>query len=268
MWMKSFVVGQYIPLESFIHRLDPRSKIVFSGVLIIDLFIVQHWAAFVLLGGLLLSYTVVARIPAGYILRSLKPILFLLAFTLVLHLFFTPGEPLWEYGFLRISQEGLFRGLFIMVRLCLLILSTALLTLTTSPVELTDGMEYLFSPLKRWRFPAHELAMMMTIAIRFIPTLLEEADRIMKAQMARGMDFQSGSLLQRAKNLIPLLVPLFINSFKRADELAVAMESRCYRGGEGRSRLRVLSFSQGDILFLVLSLAFIALVTTLSFLWG
>ncbi|HSV32166.1 MAG TPA: energy-coupling factor transporter transmembrane component T [Atribacteraceae bacterium] len=266
MWSKYVVVGQYIPLDSLIHRLDPRVKILFSGVMIVDLFIVQHWSAFLLLGGLILAFAAIAKIPAAYLMKSLKPILFLLMFTLILHLFFTPGETLWEYGIIRISRDGLFRGLFIMIRLCLLILSTALLTLTTSPVELTDGMEYLLSPLKRWRFPAHELAMMMTIAIRFIPTLLEEADRIMKAQMARGMDFESGNLLKRARNLIPLLVPLFINAFKRADELAIAMESRCYRGGEGRSRLRALVLLRHDYLFMAFSFSFIALVTVITLL--
>jgi energy-coupling factor transport system permease protein len=200
--------------------------------------------------------------------KSLKPILFLLAFTLVLQVFFTPGDYIWEYGFLHVSREGLIRGLFIIVRLCLLILCTALLTLTTSPVELTDGLESLMSPFKKWGFPAHELAMMMTIAIRFIPTLMEEADRIIKAQQARGADFESGSLIQRAKNLIPLLVPLFINSFKRADDLAIAMESRCYRGGIGRSRLRVLKLRMADILFFSITIIFITVVILLSwFIW-
>jgi energy-coupling factor transport system permease protein len=164
-------------------------------------------------------------------------------------------------------MTGLQRGIFIVVRLCLLIMITSLLTLTTSPVELTDGIEYLLSPFKRWGFPAHELAMMMTIAMRFIPTLLEEADRIMKAQKARGMDFESGNFIQRAKNLIPLLVPLFINSFKRADELAIAMESRCYRGGEGRTRLRVLKMVFYDYLFLVTSLSLFTVVTAGSYFW-
>lgn len=263
---RSVSIGQFIPIESFIHRLDPRVKILISGILIIILFVVQEWISFFFIGILIVALTVTARIPLSYIGKSLRPILFLLAFTFVLQVFFTPGEYIWEYGFLHISREGLTRGLFIIVRLCLLILSTALLTLTTSPVELTDGLEYLMSPFKKWGFPAHELAMMMTIAIRFIPTLMEEADRIMKAQQARGADFESGSLIQRAKNLIPLLVPLFINSFKRADDLAIAMESRCYRGGIGRSRLRVLLFRTADYLFLIGALAFITVVVLLSLL--
>lgn len=265
---KGFAVGQFIPIESTIHHLDPRVKILLSGILIVVLFVVQDWISFFLLGAFIILMTVAAKIPIAYIGKSLKPILFLLVFTLILQIFFTPGEYLWEYGFLHISREGLTRGLFIIVRLCLLILATALLTLTTSPVELTDGLESLLSPFKKFGFPAHELAMMMTIAIRFIPTLMEEADRIIKAQQARGADFETGSLLQRAKNLIPLLVPLFINSFKRADDLAIAMESRCYRGGIGRTRLRVLCFQKTDYLFLTGSLVFIAAVIVCSYvLW-
>lgn len=264
---RSVVIGQYVPLDSPIHRLDPRVKILFVGITIVGLFLVEQWLAFLALGVFLLVLMFQAHLPFGYVLRSLKPILFLLLFTLVLHLFFTPGHYLLEYGPIRISLEGLERGLFIIVRLCLLIVATALLTLTTSPVELTDGMEYLLNPFKRWGFPAHELAMMMTIAIRFIPTLLQEADRILKAQKARGMDFESGGLLQRARNLIPLLVPLFINSFKRAEDLAIAMESRCYRGGVGRTRLRVLTMRTGDYVFLLFSLGIVVLVKILPFPW-
>ncbi|HQK84060.1 MAG TPA: cobalt ECF transporter T component CbiQ [Atribacter sp.] len=265
---KSIAIGQFIPIESPVHRLDPRVKILVSAILIVALFIVKEWPSFLFIGCFIILLTITARIPISYIGKSLKPILFLLAFTLVLQVFFTPGDYIWEYGFLHVSREGLIRGLFIIVRLCLLILCTALLTLTTSPVELTDGLESLMSPFKKWGFPAHELAMMMTIAIRFIPTLMEEADRIIKAQQARGADFESGSLIQRAKNLIPLLVPLFINSFKRADDLAIAMESRCYRGGIGRSRLRVLKLRMADILFFSITIIFITVVILLSwFIW-
>lgn len=265
---KSIALGQFIPIESPIHRLDPRVKILVSAIFIIVLFIVKEWLSFLFIGSFIIFLTLTARIPISYIGKSLKPILFLLAFTLILQVFFTPGDYIWEYGFLHVSKEGLNRGLFIIVRLCLLILCTALLTLTTSPVELTDGLESLLSPFKKWGFPAHELAMMMTIAIRFIPTLMEEADRIIKAQQARGADFETGSLIQRAKNLIPLLVPLFINSFKRADELAIAMESRCYRGGIGRTRLRVLILRTADILFLSSTCIFITIVVFLSvFIW-
>lgn len=264
---RSVVIGQYVPLDSPIHRLDPRVKILFVGITIVALFFIEQWLAFLVLGLFLLALTFRAHLPFGYVVRSLRPVLILLLFTLILHLFFTPGRYLLEYGPIHISQEGLERGLFIIVRLCLLIVATALLTLTTSPVELTDGMEYLLSPFKKWGFPAHELAMMMTIAIRFIPTLLEEADRILKAQKARGMDFETGGLIQRAKNLIPLLVPLFVNSFKRAEDLAIAMESRCYRGGTGRTRLRVLTMRAKDYAFLFVSLAVVVLVKFLPFSW-
>ena len=267
MFGRSLVVGQYIPIDSPIHRLDPRAKIIFAGVAIIELFLIKGWLAFLLVGIMVGSLVSLAHVPFGYLLRSLKPILFLLVLTLVLHIFFTPGEYVYERGFIHISMAGLQRGIFIVVRLCLLIMVTSLLTLTTSPVELTDGIEYLLSPFRRWGFPAHELAMMMTIAIRFIPTLLEEADRIMKAQKARGMDFESGNFIQRARNLVPLLVPLFINSFKRADELAIAMESRCYRGGEGRTRLRVLIMTFYDCLFLVVSLSLFTVITVGSYFW-
>jgi energy-coupling factor transport system permease protein len=266
MWGRGLVVGQYVPLDSPIHRLDPRVKIVFVGVSIIDLFILQDWFSFLLWGIALISLVSLSHLSFGYLLRSLRPLLFLLLLTMVLHLFFTPGEYIWEYGFLHISREGISKGFLIVVRLCLLILVTSLLTLTTSPVELTDGMEYLLSPFKKWGFPAHELAMMMTIALRFIPTLLEEADRILKAQMARGMNLDSGGIIQRAKNLLPLLVPLFVNSFKRADELAIAMESRCYRGGKGRTRLRVLELTSSDYYFLALSFSFIVFLSLRSFL--
>ncbi len=266
MWGRSLVIGQYVPLDSPIHHLDPRVKIIFVGVSIIDLFILQDWFSFLWWGIALIFLVSLSHLSFSYLLRSLRPLLFLLLLTMVLHLFFTPGEYIWEYGFLHISREGISKGLLIVVRLCLLILVTSLLTLTTSPVELTDGMEYLLSPFKRWGFPAHELAMMMTIALRFIPTLLEEADRILKAQMARGMNLDSGGIIQRAKNLIPLLVPLFVNSFKRADELAIAMESRCYRGGKGRTRLRVLELTSSDYYFLALSFSFIALLSLRSFL--
>jgi energy-coupling factor transport system permease protein len=178
--------------------------------------------------------------------------------------FFTPENSFLLFGFLRVSLDGLVKGLFITVRLVLLVVVTTLLTLTTSPIELTDGIEGLLSPLKRWGFPAHELAMMMTIALRFIPTLLEEADRIMKAQMARGVDFETGGLVKRMKSLVPLLVPLFVSAFRRAEDLATAMESRCYRGGIGRTRLRVLKFQSRDYLFLVFSLSLFAFSVSLS----
>lgn len=249
MFGRSVIIGQYIPLDSVVHRLDPRSKLLFVAFGIVTLFLVQSWASFFILGVFLLSLTFVARLSLRYLFRGLRPLWILLLFTLCLHVFFTPDGTL-LFGFLRVSLEGFVKGLFIIVRLVLLVVVTTLLTLTTSPIELTDGMEGLLSPLKRWGFPAHELAMMMTIALRFIPTLLEEADRIMKAQMARGADFESGGLMKRIRGLVPLLVPLFVSAFRRAEDLAVAMESRCYRGGVGRTRLKVLKFQSWDYVFL------------------
>lgn len=249
MFSRSVVIGQYIPLDSVVHRLDPRSKLLFVAFGIITLFLVQSWISFLFLAAFLVVLAFFARLPLPYFLKGLRPIWILLLLTLCLHVFFTPDGVV-LFGFLRVSPEGFVKGLFIVVRLVLLVVVTTLLTLTTSPIELTDGIEGLLSPLKRWGFPAHELAMMMTIALRFIPTLLEEADRIMKAQMARGVDFESGGLMKRIRGLVPLLVPLFVSAFRRAEDLAVAMESRCYRGGTGRTRLKVLQFASRDYFFL------------------
>lgn len=259
MFGRSVVIGQYIPLDSVMHRLDPRSKLSFVAFGIVTLFLVQSWFSFLLLGGFFVFLVLSAHLPFQYILKSLRPLWILLALTLCLHVFFTPGGSLLLLGFLRVSLEGLVKGLFIVVRLVLLVTATTLLTLTTSPIELTDGLEGLMSPFKKWGFPAHELAMMMTIALRFIPTLLEEADRIMKAQMARGVDFESGGIIRRIKGLVPLLVPLFVSAFRRAEDLAIAMESRCYRGGIGRTRLKVLQFQRWDYIFLLCSLFIFAL---------
>ena len=264
MFGKSVVIGQYIPLDSAMHRLDPRGKIFFVALGIVTLFLVQSWLSFALLGGFFVLLIFLAHLPFQYVFKSLRPLWVLLALTLCLHVFFTPDDALVLFGFLRVSLGGLFKGLFIVARLVLLVVATTLLTLTTSPIELTDGIEGLLSPLKRWGFPAHELAMMMTIALRFIPTLLEEADRIMKAQMARGVDFESGGFMKRIRGLVPLLVPLFVSAFRRAEDLAVAMESRCYRGGIGRTRLRMLRFERRDYAFLSLSLLVFVLSLSLS----
>ncbi len=197
-----------------------------------------------------------AKIGPVTILRSIRPLLFIIIFTFVLNILFYSGQTIyWQWGFLTISKEGIEKAVFIAIRLVLLIVATSLLTLTTSPMQLTDGMESLLSPLKKIKFPVHEMAMMMSIAMRFIPTLVEETDRIMKAQTARGAEFDSGNLLKKAKNMIPLLVPLFVGAFKRADELALAMESRCYHGDEGRTRMKVLHLKRMDIWALILMLA-------------
>lgn len=260
-------LGQFLPGNSAVHRLDPRTKILLMVVYIVIVFIVKTLWIFALPTLLLVVMFAFARVPASYFFSSLKPMKWLLVFMFVINLFATSGNTvLVEWKFIRLTQEALEQAVFITLRLVLLVAGTSILTLTTSPIALTDGLEKLMSPLRKLRFPAHELAMMMTIALRFIPTLMEETDRIQKAQMARGADFESGNLFQRAKSMIPILVPLFVSAFRRADELAMAMESRCYHGGEGRTRMRELHFHFGDLwatLLLVFVLAGIAVLEKL-----
>lgn len=238
--MRSVAIGRYLSGDSAVHRLDPRTKIVAVLVLMVLLFMANGWLSYGLLGLFVLASFAAARIPPGYLLRSLRPVLFILLFTVIINLFLTRGEVVWRFWRLTVTREGIAMSITMGFRLSMLVITASLLTLTTPPIALTDGLEYLLTPGKRIGVPAHELALMLTIALRFIPTLLEEADRIMKAQMARGADFTSGGLVQRARSLLPLLVPLFVSAFRRADDLATAMEARCYRGGEGRTRLRQL----------------------------
>lgn len=256
--IKDILLGQYYPGTSFIHRLDSRGKIICLLLWITISFLMLRpleYACFlaVILGGYKL-----ANIPLATIRRSIKPLWILLTFTAVMHAFSTPGEVLYSYRFLAVTKEGLEQGIVLSARLVSLILLSSLLTFTTTPIALTDGVERLLQPLQRFGVPAHEMAMMMTIALRFIPILLEEAERIMKAQMARGADFSKGNLVQRAKNMVPLLVPLFLSAFQRADDLATAMEARCYRGGEGRTRMHVLRLEARDWCSLSLSAAILA----------
>lgn len=254
--LKDITIGQYLPGESFIHKLDPRAKILISIIFIICLFIVNKFIGYTVVIGFLLTIILVAKIPFRFIVKGLKPIFLLVLFTAVLNIFMIKGTPetlLYKIGFLSIYTEGLKTAVFMAIRLILLIIGTSILTLTTSPIELTDGIEKLLRPIGKEI--AHELAMMMTIALRFIPTLIDETDKIMKAQKARGADFESGGMIQKAKSLVPLLVPLFISSFRRADELAMAMEARGYRGGAGRTRMKVLKFTSRDtIAFIVAAL--------------
>ncbi len=261
--LNDITLGQYVPGKSPVHRLDPRTKILGATVFVAVLFAAKGIPGYLAVTVFALLAVVLAAIPLSYLLRGLRPLLFLLALTVVLQVFLTPGTPIWHWGPLVATREGLVQGIFLSYRLVLLVFVTSLLTLTTSPIALTDGLERLLNPFKRFGVPAHELAMMMTIALRFIPTLLEEADKIMKAQMARGADFESGNPIQRARGLVPLLVPLFVGAFRRADELAMAMESRCYRGGEGRTRLKQLRFSRVDagalVLFTLLAVAVVGL---------
>ncbi|WP_026883254.1 energy-coupling factor transporter transmembrane component T family protein [Clostridium akagii] len=261
--LKDITIGQYIPGDSFVHKLDPRVKIILSLLYIIDLFLINHYVGYIFVIAFTAAIIITSKIQLRYIYNGLKPIFILLIITALMNVLMTPGDNLvFKYGFITIYREGLNLAGFMMLRLVFLIIGTSLLTLTTSPIELTDGLEKLMNPLKKIGVPAHELAMMMTIALRFIPTLIDETDKIMKAQMARGADFESGNLFQRAKSLIPVLVPLFISSFRRADELAMAMEARCYRGGDSRTRMKVLKLEYRDgiatavtILLIVVSVA-------------
>ncbi|MCR1934484.1 energy-coupling factor transporter transmembrane component T family protein [Clostridium tepidum] len=260
--IKDITIGQYIPGDSFVHKLDPRIKIIISLVYIIDLFLVNNFKGYIFIVLFTLAAILISKIKFKYIYKGLKPILILVIITAILNLFLTPGDTLlFKWKFITIYKEGVRLAVFMVLRLIFLIIGTSLLTLTTSPIELTDGIEKLLNPLTKIGVPAHELAMMMTIALRFIPTLMDETDKIMKAQMARGADFESGNLIQRAKNLIPLLVPLFISSFRRADELAMAMEARCYRGGEGRTRMKELSFSSRD--YIAITFTFILVILSI-----
>jgi len=241
-------LGQYLPGNSVVHRLDPRTKIFLMSLYIAIVFVVKSLLVFTLPVVLLVAMFLFAQVPASYFFSALKPMKWLLVFMFVINLFATKGATVWfEWKFIHITQEAVEQAVYITLRLVLLVAGTSILTLTTSPIALTDGLEKLMSPLRKLRFPAHELAMMMTIALRFIPTLMEETDRIQKAQMARGADFESGNIFQRAKSMIPVLVPLFVSAFRRADELAMAMESRCYHGGEGRTRMRELHFHWRDL---------------------
>ena len=245
--LNNITMGQYYPVDSRVHRLDPRMKLILAVVFIVTVFLAKTFAGYALILAFVYLTSRLANVPFRMLLRGLKPLRLIIILTFLLNLFFTPGDTLWlEFWIIRITREAFLQALFYSLRLAFLVVGTSLLTLTTSPVALSDGIELLLSPLKKIRFPAHELAMMMTIALRFIPTLLEETDKIMKAQMARGADFESGNLISRAKAMVPLLVPLFVSAFRRAGDLAMAMESRCYHGGEGRTRLRVLKLGRDD----------------------
>ena len=240
-------LGQYIPGNSVLHRLDPRTKILLTFAYIAVLFIVDNVPGYVLTGVLLFALIKLSGIPFKFIMKSIKPIYIFIVFTAILNLFMTEGTYIFSFGIFHISREGVLVTVVMALRLVFLVAGTSLLTYTTSPIVLTDGIEALLKPLEKVKFPAHELAMMMTIALRFIPTIIEETDKIMKAQTARGADFDTGGLIKKAKAMIPLLIPLFISSFRRADELALAMECRGYHGGEGRTKLKELKFSVIDI---------------------
>ncbi|KYZ77733.1 transporter [Anaerosporomusa subterranea] len=261
--LSGITLGQYFPGASFIHQLDPRTKILGTVLFISSIFLAETYLAY----GVLVLFSIlvvgISRIPARLVFKSIKPLWLILLITFLIHLLTTPGAIVLAAGPFAITDTGLRQGILMSLRLVLLIVISSLLTFTTSPIVLTDGIERLLNPFKRIGVPAHELAMMMTIALRFIPTLIEETDRIMKAQIARGAEFSSGSLLKRAQNMIPLLVPLFISAFRRADELATAMEARCYRGGDNRTRMKELRLALRDGVAMA---AIIGLIVTLVWL--
>ena len=245
---KNITLGQFFPGESVIHKMDPRAKIILVFLFIVLVFFIKTFYGYLVIAAFILFTIKVTGVPVKYILRGLKPIFFIVLLTFILNALMTPGEdPYFSWKFINITAAGLKNAAFLSLRLVMLVIGTQILTLTTSPLGLTDGIEQLAYPLKKIGFPAHEMAMMMTIALRFIPTLLNETDRIMKAQMSRGADFETGNLIKRAKNLVPLLVPLFVSAFRRADELALAMEARCYKGGHNRTRMKVLKMTKYDI---------------------
>ncbi|SFE01784.1 energy-coupling factor transporter transmembrane component T family protein [Succiniclasticum ruminis] len=265
--MLDITLGQYYPGNSFIHRLDPRTKILSTLLLIVAVFLANTAIGYAALCAMVLFIILVSGLPFMLVLKSVKPLLFIIVLTLVLHAVMGQGEHvLYQWKFIKVTEEGLQLGVQMAMRLILLLMISSILTFTTSPIVLTDGIEALLRPFRVVGVPAHELAMMMTIALRFIPTLMEETDRIIKAQTARGADFSGGNLLVRAKNMLPILVPLFISAFRRADDLAVAMEARCYRGGEGRTRMHQLAYRSGDVMAFVFAFAMIGLLAFLR--WG
>lgn len=251
--LRDITIGQYLNVDSPVHRLDPRTKFISLNIFMITLFLMPSMTSYLPIALLLAGSIFSAKIPIGKILKGLKPVVLLLAIAFLLNIFMIEGEgePLFHWWIFRVYGDGLRRAVYMAIRLILLVIGTSVLTLTTSPIEMTDAIEYILKPLKIIKVPAHEIAMMMTIALRFIPTLLGETDKIMKAQMSRGADFETGNIFRRSRAMIPLLIPLFVSAFRRADELAVAMEARCYRGGVGRTRMKQLIFRPIDHIVMI-----------------
>ena len=264
--LKDITIGQHYPTQSLIHKLDSRVKLVATFIFMVSLFIINKFWPYSIVIISLLAIIKLSNIPFKYILKGLKPLRWIILFTFVINIFFLPGEnPVLSFGFLKVTQEGISQAIFMAIRLTLLVLGTSMLTLTTSPMDLTDGIERLLSPFNKVGLPVHELAMMMTIALRFIPTLLDETDKIMKAQMSRGADFESKNLIDRAKNLVPLLVPLFVSAFRRADELGTAMEARCYRGGYNRTKMKQSILTKADYISYVLQFIYLGSIIVTRF---
>ena len=270
--MLKITIGQYYPANSPIHRLDARMKLLCIIIFITSLFFISNFLGYGFAAIFLFTLIKISKVPPKYLLRGLRAIIFIIIFTAFLNIFFTAGDDIvFSLGFVQITQQGLVNAARMAVRLVMLIVGSSMLTLTTTPIQLTDAIEFGLAPFKKIGVPAHEIAMMMTIALRFIPTLVEEMDKIMKAQMARGADFDTGGVLKKAKSLVPLLVPLFISSFRRADELALAMEARCYRGDVGRTRMKQMKMQSRDFIALGIMAAFVALIFLINHLaniWG
>ena len=266
--MNEITIGQYYPAESVIHRLDARVKLAGTMLYIISLFLFKSFSPYLVVVAFLFAVIILSKVPLGYILRGLKTVIFLLVFMSVFNLFFTPGEVVyWQAGPIKITEAGVRNAAFMAIRLTLLIIGSSMMTYTTTPNQLTDGLESLLKPFKKIGLPVHEIAMMMSIALRFIPILMEETQKIMKAQMARGASFDEGGLIRKAKNLIPILVPLFVSAFRRADELAMAMEARCYHGGEGRTKMKPLRYRQIDFVAYGVLLLYLAVVIFVGKVW-
>lgn len=265
--LRDITLGQYYPADSVIHKLDPRVKLFGTLIYVISLFVFKGLPAFILAAIFLVVLIKLSKVPFSYMVKGLKTIVLIMLFAAVFNLFLTPGTKLVSFWIFTITYEGLKNAVVMMVRLIFLIIGTSLMTLTTTPNELTDGLEKALSPLKYIKVPVHEIAMMMSIALRFIPILIEETDKIMKAQMARGADFEHGNLIQKAKNMVPLLVPLFVSAFRRANDLAMAMEARCYRGGEGRTKMKPLHYQKRDRMAYLTLLVYLAAVIGLRILW-
>lgn len=259
--MEKMIFGRFLPGNSPVHKLDPRSKLIFVFAFIIIVFLANNTMTYALLLAFTLLIVLISNIRLYFLINGLKPVIFLMAFTFLIHIFMTKeGALVFEWKFITIYEEGIRQGIFISIRFLVLVFMTSILTLTTSPISITDGIEVLLNPLKAVKVPVHELALMMSISLRFIPTLMDETDKIMKAQMARGSDLSSGPIKDRIKAVVPLLVPLFVSAFKRAEDLATAMEVRGYRGGEGRTRYRKLKWDMSDTFSLVLLVAMAVLL--------
>ena len=264
--LRDITLGQYYPAESLLHKLDPRVKIICTFIYMISVFLVRDPAGYAVAGAFLVSMIVLSRVPFKFMVRGLKGIMFILLFTAVFNVFFTPGEVLFSFWKLKVTREGLRVGIRMVIRLMFLVIGSSIMTLTTTPNRLTVGLEKVFKPLERFKLPVHEVAMMMSIALGFIPILVSELDRIMKAQSARGVNFESKRLTERVKSMIPLLIPLFVSAFRRAGELATAMEARCYHGGEGRTRMKPLRYKKRDILAYIVVLVYLGAVIAVGIL--